>query len=85
MSSSSGFTQYSINISIGDTSDSGGSLNFYAADGYTDEMVAEIYQALVSLTWPLTVRPGGNISVSKSDQSSTIYTTGYTTDPVTFS
>ena len=85
MSSSSGFTQWSINISIGDVNDSGGSLNFYEADGYTDAMVAEIYQALANLTWPLAVRPGQNIAVSKSDQSSTIYGTGYATDPVTFS
>jgi hypothetical protein len=77
-------TQYTIQVSMGNLADSGGSLTLYAADGFTDAMVAAIYQALANLTWPQTVRPGGNIGVSKDDQTSTSYTTGYTSNPVTF-
>jgi hypothetical protein len=86
MSTETDTTQWSISISIGNNNDSGGTLNFYAADGYTDAIVGEIYQALAGLTaWPLTVWPGSNWAVSKSGQASTSYATGYSTVPVTFS
>lgn len=85
MSTTTDQTAYGINVNMGNLSDSGGSLNLFAADGFTDEMVAAIYQALAALTWPQPVRPGSNITVFKNDQSSTNYATGYATDPVTFS
>lgn len=85
MSTVNNATQYSINVNMGNVNNSGGSLTLFAADGFTDDMVAAIYQALAGLTWPQAVRPGGNIGVSKNDQASTNYTTGYSTTPVTFS
>lgn len=84
MSTSSDATQYSIYINMGSVANSGGSLNFYAADGYTDAMVAAIYEGLAALPWPEAVRPGQNIAVFRSDQSNTSYTTNYTTSPVSF-
>lgn len=86
MSTETDTTQWAIAISIGDNYDSGGTLTFYAADGYTDAIVGEIFQALTAVTaWPLAVRLGSNLGVSKSGQASTSYATDYTASPVTYS
>lgn len=83
MSTESDVTQYGISIFIGNQSNT--QINLYASDGFTDEMVAGIYEALIGATWPQAVTPGGNISVFKSGQANTSYNTDYQASPVTFS
>lgn len=83
MSTQTSSDEYSISVFMGELTSA--QITLYAADGFTDEMVAGIYAALAGATWPAAVTPGANIAVFKNGQATTGYETDYSAAPVTFS
>lgn len=81
MSTTTSQTQYTINGDFGTGSNF--VINLYANEGFTDAIVAEIYSAMASATWPEPVTTN-NLSLMKQDLGNTLYTTDYSSSPISF-
>lgn len=82
MSSTTSQTVYTINGNFGTGSNF--VITLYANEGFTDEIVGGIYSAMAAAPWPEPVTTN-TLAVMKEDLGSTLYSTDYGADPVTFS